>query len=448
MGIFKAYDIRGIYNKDFDKDVVYKIGFFLPELLNCDKIIVGHDGRLSSDEIFHYLTEGITDNGADVYSCGYSTTPMIYFGTSYYKFKGSVQITASHNPKEYNGFKISGENSVPIGYESGLNLLEKMVYEKRIEKKGKKGKIFDFNIIDDYKKFLKKFTEDYESLNISIDLSNGMASIIVKDIFPKKFSYINDFIDGNFPAHEPNPLEEENRKQIIEEVKKNKSDLGIIFDGDADRVMFIDNRGNFIQPDYIIALIAEYFLSERYKETLKNKTILCDIRTSKSTIDYINKLGGNIFIWKVGHAYAKKKLKELDSVFGGELAGHYYFKDFFYCDSGILASILVLNELNQLKKNNITISEKFNDIIKYYNSGEINFKVDNKNEVIEKIKNYYLKKEDVVKVYDFDGYRIEFKDWWFNVRPSNTEPYLRLIVEANNNDLLNEKILEIKKFIN
>ncbi|MCX8058911.1 MAG: phosphomannomutase/phosphoglucomutase [Spirochaetes bacterium] len=447
MGIYKAYDIRGIYNKDFNKDDVYKIGYFIPKLLKTDKILVGHDGRLSSDEIFYFLSEGITDSGADVYSCGYSTTPMIYFGTSYYNFKGSVQITASHNPKEYNGFKISGENSVPIGYDNGLNILEKMVREEKLEISKSKGKIFDFNVLDDYKKYLNKFIENYEDLNISVDLSNGMASIIVKDLFPTNFKFINDFIDGNFPAHEPNPLEEENRKQIVNEVVKNKSDLGIIFDGDADRVMFIDDKGNFIQPDYLIALISEFFFSERYRNKLDNKTILCDIRTSKSTIDYIKKLGGNVYLWKVGHAYAKKKLKELNSVFGGELAGHYYFKDFFYCDSGILASIIVLNELNYLRKNGLTISEKFKNIIKYFNSGEINFKVENKLEIMEKIKNYFISKEDPVNFYDFDGFRVEFKDWWFNIRPSNTEPYLRLIVEASNKDILNEKIDKINDLI-
>ncbi len=443
MDAFKAYDIRGIYNKDFDKDDVYKIGYFLPELLQAEKVLVGYDARLSSDEIFTSLAQGIIDKGADVYNLGFTTTPMVYFATASYNFPASVQITASHNAKEYNGLKISREGALPVGYETGLSELEKMIENKEIMKnEDVKGKIIKKNIKSNYVKFLKKFLHNISNLKISVDCSNGMAALIIKDILGNYANYIYDDIDCTFPHHAPNPLIEENVSDLKKEVKKNNSDLGIIFDGDGDRVMFVDEKGNFISPDLITAFMADYFLGNKHEK------VLYDIRTSRSVSEYIIKKGGKPVMWKVGHSYAKRKLREINGIYGGELAGHYYFRDFFYCDSGILAAIIVLNVLSDYKKRGFKISQLISRIDKYSFSGEINYKIEDKREAMETLKNIFTKGKKVENIYDFDGYRIEFCDWWFNVRPSNTEPYLRLVIEAKNDKILEEKTEEIKSLLN
>ena len=445
MNAFKAYDIRGVYNKDFNKEDVYKIGYFLPELLAADKVLVGYDDRESTPEVFEALAEGITDRGADVYKIGYATTPMVYYGTAKHGYKASVMITASHNPPEYNGLKISRENALPVGYDSGLRELEEMIETREIEavSKKKKGSILEHNIKDEYIEFQKSYLPDLSELDISIDISNGMTAIIADKILGNQPHYIYNELDGTFPNHEANPLAAENREDLKELLLENDSDIGLIFDGDGDRVMFLDENGEFISPDLIIALLAEYYINQG-----KGKNILCDIRTSWSVTEHIEELGGEYFLWKVGHAYAKLKLREIDGICGGELAGHYYYKDFFYCDSGMLTALIVLNVAARLKKEGKTISELIAEFDKYASSGEVNFKIDNKKEVMERLKDYYLDKEAPNEFYDFDGYRLEYNDWWFNVRPSNTEPYLRLVVEASTQELLDKKLEEIEEVMN
>lgn len=450
MGVFKAYDIRGIYNKDgFDKELVYKIGRFLPRELDASKVLIGRDVRLSSDEIFEYLSKGITDSGADVYDLGLTTTPYVYFATSYYGFDASIQITASHNPKEYNGMKVSKKGSLPVGYDSGLNKIENLIKTGAdFPKALNKGKIIDYgDKKKDYIDFLKKYIRMWD-LNISCDVSNGMANLFVKDIFGgnlspgKKIRYINDTLDGTFPSHEPNPLEQENCRELIEMVKKDKSDIGIIFDGDADRVVFVDDKARFVPPDMMIAVLAKHYL------TKKGENILMDIRSSKSVYEYVEENGDVPHIWKVGHVFAKMKLREINAIFGGELAGHYYFKEFFNCDSAIFAAIICLNVIDGLKKDGTTLSSFLDKITRYANSGEINFRIEDKSAAMEKVKDSFTSKDrKPYKVYDFDGYRIEFDDYWFNIRMSNTEPYLRLVVEAKTSELLKEKVEEISSII-
>lgn len=445
MKAFKAYDIRGVYNKDFNKDDVYKIGYFLPELLAAEKVLVGYDDRESTPEVFEALAEGITDRGADVYKIGYATTPMVYYGTAKYGYNASVMITASHNPPEYNGLKISRENALPVGYDSGLKELEEMIESREISPVSpkKKGSILEHNIKKEYIEFQKSYLPDLSDLDISIDISNGMTAIISNQIFGDRPHYIYNELDGTFPNHEANPLAAENREDLKKLLLENNSDIGLIFDGDGDRVMFLDEKGEFIAPDLIIALLAEYYINQD-----RGKNILCDIRTSWSVTEHIEKLGGKHYLWKVGHAYAKLKLREIDGICGGELAGHYYYKDFFYCDSGVLTALIVINVAARLKKEGKTISELISELDNYASSGEVNFKIENKKEVMEKLKDYYLQKEEPDEFYDFDGYRLEYKNWWFNVRPSNTEPYLRLVVEAVDQKMLDGKLAEIKEIMN
>lgn len=434
MKAFKAYDIRGVYNKDFNKEDVYKVGYFLPEVLNSKKVLVGRDVRDSSPEIFEYLTRGIMDAGADVYDAGLATTPMIYYSTAKFDFEASVMITASHNPAEYNGLKVSGKDAKPIGYDTGLNKVQELMENKPVVLAEVKGKLHDINTRDSYFEFLKSYVPNIEDLTISIDCSNGMAGLFIKDLLGTKPMYFFDELDGTFPNHEANPLVAKNIVDIQNHVRENKSDIGVIFDGDADRVMFVDENSEFISPDLMIAVLAHYFLEEK---GLKGKVIQ-DIRTSKAVGEYIAQFGSEMEMWRVGRAYAATKLKEIDGIFGGELAGHYYFKDFYYSDSGILASLLILDVIGKMKKKGVSVSQLISKIRKYENSGEINFKIEDKQGAMDAVISYFKTLEEPTAFYDFDGYRIEYKDWWLNIRPSNTEPYLRFLCEANSTKLLNE----------
>lgn len=435
MKAFKAYDIRGLWGSDINEDIAYRIGYFIPQVFNARKILIGRDIRLSSDAFFAALANGITDSGADVFDASLTTTPMIYWGTGKFEFEFSLMITASHNSSEYNGLKFSGKNVAPIGYDTGLNTLEKLVESNTSIVKKSKGSISKYLFSDDYVKFLSEYKHDYLSLNISIDCSNGMAALFAKDLFGEKPNYINDVMDGLFPGHNPNPLEVKNQTQIKKQVIKNSSDIGVIFDGDADRVMFIDEFGKFVSPDLIIALLGHYFFEER-KEKGK---VVQDIRTSKAVGEYLQMFNTELEIWKVGRAFGATKLKEIDGIYGGELAGHYYFRDFYYSDSGLLAALIVLNIVKKYNTEGISFSELMNRISSYANTGEVNFVIEEKQKAMDAVLAYFNDSEPPVKFFDFDGYRLEFKDWWFNIRPSNTEPYLRFLAEAKSDELLSEK---------
>ena len=434
MSAFKAYDIRGVWGKDFNEDTVYKIGYFLPELLNTDHVVVGRDVRASSPVIHDQLIKGITDRGADVWDLGLSTTPMVYWATTHLNADASVQITASHNPAEYNGLKISRTGALPVGGDSGLKDLEKMVNEKPVSPSERKGKVKDYSHVkDEYIEYFLPLSKGLEDLNLSVDCSNGMSNLVIKEILAnnKNVHYIYDTFDGTFPNHEPNPLEEKNCRALEKEVVKNNSDVGVIYDGDADRVIFVDDRGEWVQPDYVTAVLGYY-----YGKNGRKGNALCDIRTSKSTTDYLEKNGWKCTLWKVGHAFAKIKIREIKGIFGGELAGHYYFQDFGNCDSGVLASLLVLHVVEDLKKEGRKLSDLLSEIVTYANSRETNFKLENKDGAIKALYEKYA--PNALRVMDFDGYRIEYSDWWFNVRKSNTEPYLRLVAEAKDPEVLKE----------
>ena len=444
MGAFHAYDIRGVYNVDFDKETAYKVGYFLPELLSADKVLVGRDARVSSDEIHEYLLKGITDAGADVYDAGLCTTPMVYFGTAFYGFNASVQITASHNPAEYNGMKVSRENALPVGYDTGLGQIKEWIESGReCPVAPKRGEVRQIDVRKDYLPFLLKYKGDWSGLKIAMDVSNGMASLFVRDIFGDTPSYIYEDMDGRFPNHEPNPLVPANVVDLQKLVAETKADIGIIFDGDADRVMFVDENSRFISPDLMIAVLGHYFLEERGEKGYIHQ----DIRSSKAVGEYLAPMGGVMNTWRVGRAYAALKLREIDGVYGGELAGHYYFRDFYYSDSGLLAAILIVNVIAKMKAKGITLSQLIGRIEKYQNSGEINFRLEDKKGAMDAVRDYFMQNEKSTAYMDFDGYRVEFPDWWFNIRPSNTEPYLRFLCEATTKELLDEKVAKVRKIL-
>lgn len=440
MGAFKAYDFRGVFNKDFNLEEIYKIGFFLPKLLSTNKILVGRDMRISTPEMFAALSKGITDAGANVYDMGLTTTPMVYYFTAKHHFDASVMITASHNPKEYNGLKVSRTDALPVGFDTGLGELQQMIQTEKVVPVTEKGKIIPCDVKDEYLAFLKNYQSNISNLKIAMDCSNGMASILVKDIFGNQPTYMYDELDGTFPHHEANPLEEENVEDLKKLVLSEKADIGVIFDGDADRVMFVDEKGEFIPPDLMIAVLAHYFIKEKNMQGM----VIQDIRTSKSVSEYIKKLGRDVYIWRVGRAYAALKLREIEGAFGGEFAGHYYFRDFYYSDSAFVAALVILKVVSEMKQDGISVSKLISKIAVYANSGEINFKIEQKQEAMDAMKDYFMEQENATEFMDFDGYRIEFPDWWFNVRPSNTEPYLRLLMEAKTKELLQKKLDEAK----
>ncbi|MBR3493203.1 MAG: phosphomannomutase/phosphoglucomutase [Bacteroidales bacterium] len=443
MKAFKAYDIRGEWGSDLNEDIAYRIGYFLPDILDTDTYLVGRDMRLSSPSLYDALTRGLTDRGKNVNSIGLSTTPLVYWSTAKYNYGASVQITASHNPKHHNGLKISAANALPVGYDTGLNRLEMLVAsDKPTVPVNAKGQIKERNVYAEYLAFQKQFVGDLTNLNIAVDCSNGMSSIFVHELIGKAH-YINDTLDGNFPNHEPNPLETNAQEQIKALVLKEKCDIGLLFDGDADRITFIDDKGGFISPDLIIAFLGDYFIGEQHQKGI----VLQDIRSSRAIQEYLNKYKSKVETWRVGRAYAALKLRELDGCYGCELAGHYYFRDFYYSDSALLAASIVLRLLAERKKEGKTMSQIIDEISPYSNSGEINFKIERKQEAMDAVRDHFMQIEKPERFLDFDGYRLDYPEWWLNIRPSNTEPYLRFLCEAKSEKKLQELIGTVKAIV-
>ena len=443
MKAFKAYDIRGVYGVDFTKEDVYRIGFFLPQIMKCDKILVGRDVRVSSPEIFDSLSKGLTDAGVDVYNVGICTTPLVYWSTAKFGFDASVMITASHNPASHNGLKVSGPNATPVGYDDGLNKVEELVLNGTVTPVENKGHVVDYDVSDKYMGFMRQYVPDISNLKVSVDCSNGLSALFIKKLLGDNALYICDELDGTFPNHEGNPLMPENREMLREHVLEHKSDIGVIYDGDADRVMFLDEKGQFVSPDLMIAVLCHYFLEEK---GLKGK-VYQDIRTSKAVGEYVAKFGSEMVMWRVGRAYAAKKLREVDGIFGGELAGHYYFSDFYYSDSVILASLLILRIVAKMKKQGISVSQLISNISHYENSGEINYEVNEKQKAMDMVVEHFRSQAKPDAFYDFDGYRMEYPDWWLNIRPSNTEPYLRFLCEAKSTELLESIKSQVERII-
>jgi phosphomannomutase len=430
--IFRAYDIRGIYPKEINEETAYKIGRAVVVFLKADKVVIGRDARITSDVLFKAISQGINDQGADVYDIGMSTTPMLYYANQNYP--AGIMITASHNPKDYNGFKICREQAIPISGDTGIMDIKALVEKNKFPDAKKKGKIVKIDVVNDYLKFVLKFAGMKTKLKVVVDASNGAAGPTAKQIFDKlNCDYVPMYFepDGRFPNHEPNQLKDENYKDLIASVKKNKADLGIMFDGDADRAGFVDEKGNIISLDLITALIGTNLLKSHPKEK-----VLFEVRSSWTTKEEIEKHGGIPILSRAGHAFIRTRMRDENAIFGGEKSGHFFFRDNFFADSAIIAAIAVMNEISASGK-------KFSEIMKplqrYSNSGEINSEVENPAEIIKKVEQHY--KEG--KKMHVDGLTVEFKDWWFNLRMSQTEPLIRLNLEAKTKKLLDEKVKEV-----
>ncbi len=446
--IFKAYDIRGVYPDDLNEEDAWKIGQatarFLPSLIKgyerglreAQSLCISRDMRTHSEPLAQALIEGIRSAGAGVIDIGMIDTPQIYFAVNFLGTCGGIQVTASHNPAKYNGFKISGWGAIPIGVDTGLKEIKHMATALPHTKGNPTGRIERRDLWPEYKKHVLQFLRpNLKKKKIAIDASNGMAGkaipILLADV-PIEVVQINFEHAGKF-KHDPDPLKEKNLAQLKTTVKREKCDFGICFDGDADRMIMVDESGAVIPCDLLTAMLVPYFLEKKPRSA-----IVYDLRSSRVVMEEIIKYGGTPRRERVGHSYMKKAMRDTHAIFGGELSGHFYFEQNFYADS---AAIMLMHTLNVVDEKNRPISELVKPLRRYHSSGESNFRVDNKELRMEELARRYGEG----KVDHLDGVTVDFKDWWFNCRPSNTEPMLRLNVEAKTNDLLKEKYGEIEQ---
>jgi len=442
-GIFKAYDIRGIYGEDFGEEMAERLGQAMVKFANAKTMVVGRDMRASSPKLAKAVIRGVLSMGADVIDIGECSTPIFSFALAEYDLHDAgIMITASHNPAKYNGFKLSLGNAMPIGKTSGMDEIKKLVLEGKFDQKPE-GNIVDSPITDEYIQKIFSFidTEKIKHMKIIIDAGNGMGGPILEKIFKKlpQIELVPMYFkpDGTFPHHEANPLKEENLIDLKEKMKEVEPDLGVAYDGDCDRVGFVDEKGETIPGDFITALLAKEIL-KKYPGGI----VHYDLRSSWAVRDVINENGGKPEMCMVGHALIKNLMRKTGAVFSGELSSHFYFKDFFGVESGDLTLLFILTLISEEGK---SMSELVAPLKKYYHSGEINFEVEDKEGMMKKLEEMYsVGAKDVSHL---DGIRIEFDDWWFNVRASNTEPLLRLNLEAKTPELMEEKRDEISKIL-
>ncbi len=446
--IFKAYDIRGVYPDQVNEEDAWKIGYataqFLRSLLrgyergqaNAQSLCVGRDMRTHSQPIARALIKGMNAYGANVIDIGMIDTPQMYFAINHLGTCGGVQVTASHNPAKYNGFKISGLGATPVGVDTGLKDIKHIAMALLHTKSKAGGAVEKYDLSREYKNHVLKFLRpNTRQMKIAVDASNGMAGKMVPEIFgdlPIEIIALNFEHTGTF-KHEPNPLVEENLADVKAAVKKKNCDFGICFDGDADRMMMVDQNGETVSCDLLTALMAPYFLKKEPKST-----IVYDLRSSLVVAEEIIKNGGTPRRERVGHAFMKKAMRDSHAIFGGELSGHFYYRDNYCADSGLITLVYILNIVSGAE---VAVSKLFKPLRRYYSSGEVNFKVDDKQTKMNQLERKYGDGQ----IDRLDGVTVWYKNWWFNCRPSNTEPLLRLNVEAKSGELLEEKLSEIEK---
>lgn len=440
---FKAYDIRGKVPGDLNADMAYKIGRALVPNLNGKLFVIGRDVRESSPELAKALTEGITDAGADVVDLELCGTEMIYFATPFLNADGGIMITASHNPPEYNGLKFVKKGSVPMGYSSGLNEIEEKVVNNDLgEKAAQKGSVRTMDVMNEFIANLDKFYdgEKMEPFKVVVNAGNGCVGPALDALEPKlPINMIKVFHepDSSFPNGVPNPLLPENRKPTMDAINEHSADLGVAWDGDYDRCFFFDEKGNFIEGYYIVGLLAKSILKANPGEK-----IVHDPRLEWNTIEIVKKAGGEAVRSVSGHAFIKEKMREVNSIYGGEMSAHHYFRDNFYSDSGLIPFLLILQLMADEGK---TLSELVEEMISDYPcSGEINTKLEDPAGKLKEIKAKYIDGESD----DLDGISVAYPNWRFNVRMSNTEPLLRLNVESRGDEkLMKEKTDELLNII-
>ncbi len=435
MSIFKAYDIRGIYPTQINGELAEAIGRAYVTFTGAKKVVVGRDMRPHSVDMFEGLAKGITAQGADVIDIGLCSTPMSYFANGKLGAEGSIMITASHNPGEWNGLKLCRANAVPISGATGIADIEKIVMDKSWTESSTTGTVSTYDIASEYTAFLRDFAKMDRKLKIVVDYANAMGLYEIAGILDMfEIIPMYDTLDGTFPNHEANPLHEATLDAIRAKVVEVGADFGAAFDGDADRCGFIDNEGGIIPMDLFTALIAQDILSEG------PATILYDLRSSRAVKECIEENGGTAIMSRVGHAFIKQQMRETNAVFAGELSGHYYFKENFTAESQALALIKLSNLVCKSGKK---VTELVAPLRRYAFSGEINSTVADVAPILATIRSKYADGE----TYELDGFSSEYPTWHFNVRASNTEPLLRLIVEAESVELMEEKRDELLSII-
>ncbi|MGE4054388.1 MAG: phosphomannomutase/phosphoglucomutase [Vicinamibacterales bacterium] len=440
-GIYKAYDVRGIYPTEIHEEGARAIGAAFVAYLRASRIGVGRDMRLSSPSLAEAFIDGATSRGADVVDYGMIPTDVIYYAVASDGLDGGVQITASHNPKQYNGMKMVKREALPLSGDEGIADIRDMIAAGRVPAPGpSRGTVTSRNVVDPYVDHVLKFVDPsiIRPFNVVLDAGSGMGGLIGPRLFdrlPCRTTRLCFEIDGRFPNHEANPLIEENRRDIVERVVAEGADIGIAWDGDADRCFFIDGAGEFISGDFITALLAEAFLLK-----YPGSTIIYDLRASYAVRDVVAQNGGTSFMNRVGHAFFKGRMRETNAIFGGEVTGHYYFRDNFYADNGFIPALLILELMSKKGKSLRDLLEPLRS--KYFISGEINTRLASMLQVpatLERIAGRYSDG----KQYRLDGLSVEYADWHFNVRPSNTEPLLRLNLEATTPDMMAAKRDEV-----
>ncbi|MFC1769143.1 phosphomannomutase/phosphoglucomutase [Nanoarchaeota archaeon] len=436
MGIFKAYDIRGKYPDELDGDKAYKIGKAIATFFNVNEIVVGRDNRTSSDEIFNSVCKGLNEMGVNVLDIGVVSSPMSYFGVNHLKGKAMVMVTASHNPKEYNGFKLTREGAIPVSGVSGLKEIED-IYTKGSFKEvaSEKGSIKEVDIFDDYMDHLSKFVKEIHGLKVVVDCGNGVMGPIIEGLFSRLFmEYVPMYFerDGNYPNHDPNPMIPDNLKELQAKVKEEGANLGIAFDGDGDRVVFVDEKSNSIPSDFVTCLLAMQMIKE-------GDIVIYDLRSSWIVKEIIDEYKGKGEETRVGHSFIKEHMRKVNALFAGELSGHYYFRDNFFTDSGIIAALKILS----LVSNKGKLSELVKPMHKYHKIPETNFDVEDKDGALKRIEEKYKD----CKVSHLDGIKVETDKYWFNVRKSNTESKVRLNLEAKSKIEMEKILNEVSEVI-
>jgi len=443
QSIFKAYDIRGIYPDDINEEIALKIGQAFVEFTKAKIVVVGRDARQSSPELTEAVIQGIISMGADVVDIGLCSTPIFNFAVAENTgHEGGIMITASHNPGEYNGFKMDLNDGLPIGRDSGMEEIKNLVIADNFSLSKVQGQVKNRDYLLEYLERIFALVDkgEIKKLKIVVDTANGMGGLTMPKVFERlncELAPLYFDLDGTFPNHEANPLKEKNLADLKKKVLEIKADLGVSIDGDADRIGFVDEKGETIPGDFMTALIAKELLKKNPGEI-----VLYDLRSSNIVPEIIKENGGKPKMSVVGHALIKKMMKETKSLFAGELSSHFYYRNFYDVESSDLTLLLVLSLLSRENKK---MSEIIQPMKKYFQSGEINSEVEDKERVMKKLEEIY--KDKAKNISHIDGIRIDLDGWWFNVRPSNTEPLLRLNLEAENKKLMEENRDEVLKII-
>jgi len=440
-GVFKAYDVRGIYPRELDEDGGYAIGRAYIEHFEPKRIAVGRDMRLSSPSMAEAVIRGAADGGADIVEIGMIGTEMLYYAVGALGLDGGIAVTASHNPKEYTGMKIVRRGALPVGGDSGLMDIRRRAEAGFDTEPARIGTVTTTDIYPGWVEKVVSFIDpaSVSNLRVVIDAANGMAGAMLPPALEQlPVDPVRCYFepDGSFPNHEPNPLLPENRTFIVEKVLEEKADLGIAFDGDADRCFFVDDTGEFVPGDFVTALLGESFCRKQ-----PGARIVYDVRASRAVADRVHAAGGQALMHRVGHAFIKKRMRDDNAVFGGEVSGHFYFRDNWYADNGMIPALLVLELLGTEGKR---LSELLAPLrARYHISGEINSRVADVAAALRRISERYRD----ARLSDLDGISVDFDDWHFNVRPSNTEPLLRLNLEAYSKDEMERRRDEVLALI-